>query len=175
MKLTAIDEMIFNVVNLVYYSKYYYIKDFDLKEDLLQEGRLAAYTLLASGEYDPTKDLRNYMYSWVWNAMSNYLYKNRKESHADLEKVENTEDISYIGKEQSSISINIEEIYKYCLKYKNIDDAFNEALIYFNEIGLLEYRGKKSILMNDAYRNILRGELVYKLFEIEEETDGLWR
>ena len=41
MNFTAMDEMIKNVVDVVFYSKYYYITDRDLKEDLLQEGRLA--------------------------------------------------------------------------------------------------------------------------------------
>ena len=87
MKSTAMDEMIKNVVEVVFYSKYYYITDPDLKEDLIQEGNLAAYTLLASGEYNPTKDLRNYMYSWVWNAMSNYLYKQKKEKIIIKERI----------------------------------------------------------------------------------------
>lgn len=173
MNFTAMDEMIKNVVDVVFYSKYYYITDRDLKEDLLQEGRLAAYTLLASGEYNPTKDLRNYMYSWVWNAMSNYLYKQNKEKYVDLDAVENLEIASY-KTETVGISFNINTVYEICKLYRNLGDYFNEVLIYFQDVGLIKnYKPKPSVNINKDLRNVVIGRVLYTVFN-EEDVNAIW-
>ena len=173
MKFTAMDEMIKNVVDVVFYSKYYYITDKDLKEDLLQEGRLAAYTLLASGEYNPTKDLRNYMYSWVWNAMSNYLYKQKKEKYVDLDSVENMEIASY-KTESVGIVFDKKMVYDICREYRYLGDYYNEVLIYFQEVGLIKnYKPKPSVGINMDLRNIIIGRVLYTVFN-EEDVNAIW-
>lgn len=173
MKLTAMDEMIKNVVDVVFYSKYYYITDRDLKEDLLQEGRLAAYTLLASGEYNPTRDLRNYMYSWVWNAMSNYLYKQKKENCVDLDSVENLDIASY-KTESVGISFDIKIAYDICKDYRYFGDYFNEVLIYLQSVGIIKnYTPRPSVNINKDLRNFVIGRVLYTVFK-EEEINAIW-
>jgi hypothetical protein len=167
------DEMIKNVVDVVFYSKYYYITDRDLKEDLLQEGRLAAYTLLASGEYNPTKDLRNYMYSWVWNAMSNYLYKQKKENCVDLDSVENLDIASY-KTESVGISFDIKIVYDICKDYRYFGDYFNEVLIYLQDVGIIKnYTPRPSINISKELRDFVIGRVLYKVFK-EEEVNAIW-
>ena len=173
MKFTAMDEMIKNVVEVVFYSKYYYITDKDLKDDLLQEGRLAAYTLLASGEYNPTRDLRNYMYSWVWNAMSNYLYKQKKENCVDLDAVENLDIASY-KTESVGISFDMKLVYDICKSYRYLGDYYNEVLIYLQEVGIIKnYVPKPSVNISSELRNVVIGRVLYKVFK-EEELNAIW-
>ena len=175
MKYTAMDEMIKNVVDVVFYSKYYYITDKDLKDDLLQEGRLAAYTLLASGEYNPTKDLRNYMYSWVWNAMSNYLYKQNKEKWVDLETVENQniESAGYFAR-PSGLSFDRNIVYNICKGYRYLGDYYNEVLIYLQEVGLIKnYKPRPSVNINPELRTIVIGRVLYEVFN-EEDVNAIW-
>ena len=172
MKSTAMDEMIKNVVEVVFYSKYYYITDPDLKEDLIQEGNLAAYTLLASGEYNPTKDLRNYMYSWVWNAMSNYLYKQKKEKWTDLDSIENLDILGVTDRTQSIYSFDAKIIYDICKKYEAFGDYYNEVLIYLQEIGLIKnYVPKESIGINAQLKITVIGQVLYRIFE-EVDKNG---
>lgn len=174
MKPTAMDEMIKNVVEVVFYSKYYYITDPDLKNDLIQEGNLAAYTLLASGEYNPTKDLRNYMYSWVWNAMSNYLYKQKKERWTDLESIENLDVAGYNIEASVDFTFNKRLIYDICKKYEAFGDYFNEVLIYLQSIGLIKnYKPRESVNINKQLRTAIIGQVLYKIFE-EVRDNGVW-
>lgn len=171
MKTTLMDDMIKSVVDIVFYTKFYFIKDPYLKDDLLQEGMLAAYTLLSSGDYNPTKDLRRYMYSWVWNAMSNYLYKNNKEVCTNLESVENLEVASYKIESPNITSINKNIIYDICKKYAVLGDYYNEVLIYLQSIGLVKnYKPKERLNINRELKDIITGMVLYKIFE--EVTDN---
>ena len=81
-KLTAnnnsVEAMITNIVNVVFRIHFYYINNYDLEQDLKQEGYLKAYELLAEGNYDPNKNLRTFIYTGVRNAMTNYIYHNKK-------------------------------------------------------------------------------------------------
>ena len=70
--------MIDNIVEVVQRMFFYYVYDKDTIDDLKQEGYLMAYELLAKGEYDPSKNLRNYLFTGVRNAMTNYMYKKNK-------------------------------------------------------------------------------------------------
>ena len=54
---TSIYEMIENIVQVVFYTYYNYIRDPELKADLFQIGYLKAYELLNNGNYDPTMSL----------------------------------------------------------------------------------------------------------------------
>lgn len=70
--------MIDNIVEVVRKMFFFYVYDQDTIDDLKQEGYLMAYELLAKGEYDPSKNLRNYLFTGVRNAMTNYMYKRNK-------------------------------------------------------------------------------------------------
>ena len=83
----SVESMISNIVTVVFRIHFYYITDYDLEMDLKQEGYLKAYSLLAEGNYDPSKNLRTFIYTGVRNAMTNYMYHTRKENHVDLELV----------------------------------------------------------------------------------------
>lgn len=70
--------MIDNIVEVVQRMFFFYVYDKDTIDDLKQEGYLMAYELLAKGEYDPSKNLRNYLFTGVRNAMTNYMYRRNK-------------------------------------------------------------------------------------------------
>jgi len=55
--------MIDNIVEVVQRMFFYYVHDKDTIDDLKQEGYLMAYELLAKGEYDPSRNLRNYLFT----------------------------------------------------------------------------------------------------------------
>lgn len=81
--INSVQSMIDNIVIVVFRKHFYYITDKDLEQDLKQEGYLKAYELLADGNYDPSKNLRTFIYTGVRNAMTNYLYHHKKEAHSD--------------------------------------------------------------------------------------------
>ncbi|MBQ2639191.1 MAG: sigma-70 family RNA polymerase sigma factor [Bacilli bacterium] len=75
---SSVEGMIDNIVEVVQRMFFFYVYDKDTIDDLKQEGYLMAYELLAKGEYDPSKNLRNYLFTGVRNAMTNYMYKKNK-------------------------------------------------------------------------------------------------
>ena len=83
----SVEAMINNIVTVVLRIHFYYVTNYDLIQDLTQEGYLKAYELLADGNYDPNKNLRTFIYTGVRNAMTNYLYHHKKENHLDLETI----------------------------------------------------------------------------------------
>lgn len=89
---SSVEGLIDNIVEVVQKMFFYYVYDEDTLNDLKQEGYLMAYELLAKGEYDPSRSLRNYLFTGVRNAMTNFMYKKNKTkkdiSHDTLESAE---------------------------------------------------------------------------------------
>ena len=101
----------------------------------MQEGYLKAYELLADGNYDPSKNLRTFIYTGVRNAMTNYRYHHNKEDHMSLSETldnntwmrsfNNVQDVSkeiddwYYDSENEDIEseIDVDIVYRVCNKY----------------------------------------------------------
>lgn len=130
----SIGDMIDNIVEVVLNTHYNYITDEDTRLDLMQEGYLKAYELLKTGTYDPRRNLRNYLYTGVRNAMQNYLYHDRKEDHQDLEDVE----IYLESGNTGEVRVNMTQVDYICNKYKSYGDYRPVALRYLKEINLYE-------------------------------------
>ena len=109
----SVEAMIKNVVTVVFRIHFYYVTNYDLEQDLKQEGYLKAYELLAQGNYDPNKNLRTFIYTGVRNAMTNYMYHTNKESHINITFpfiVPDEPEKVYLDKEGNVITNNKEKI-----------------------------------------------------------------
>ena len=176
---SSVESMIHNIVTVVFRIHFYYIKDPDLEMDLKQEGYLKAYELLASGNYDPSKNLRTFIYTGVRNAMTNYMYHHNKESHMDLETITSqmwqryesvTMDGYWEGKvfynnESISHSYNIDLsiVYEICDKYKMFGDYSNIILNELSNLGIYELKEEldNNIKPNTFVKNAIMGEIIY--------------
>lgn len=135
-------EMIDNIVEVVLNSYFYWVEDYAYKEDLMQEGYLKAYELLKTGNYDPNKSLRNYLYTGVRNAMTNLNYHNKKEKHSSYDLYnDNIAEDKYIddyilttNNQFTPFEIPLEDIIKSCNKFNSnylgniLDYLYNEGL-----------------------------------------------
>ena len=135
-------DMINNIVEVVANTYYYYV-DYETKKDLMQQGYYKAYEMLRRGEYDPDQNLRNYIFTIVRNAMTNYMYHQKKEVHASYEIFnDNIEvesqciELSQTKYTDCSYTVDIELIRKACLPYKDFGDYTGTVVQYFNSIGL---------------------------------------
>lgn len=134
-------DLINNIVEVVVNSYFYWVDDYQFREDLMQEGYLKAYELLKTGNYDPNQNLRNYLYTGVRNAMTNLNYHNNKEKHFSYDFYEdniNTEEFdqnyTLASPSFSSYEIDIDEIVKACNKY---DFKYVGNIVdYFRSIGI---------------------------------------
>lgn len=151
----SVESMIQNVITVVLRIHFYYVYDEDLINDLKQEGYLKAYELLAEGNYDPTRSLRTYIYTGVRNAMTNYMYHTRKESHSSIDDETNQTwqnnsnlaiDGYYRGKiyyeaedVESECSIKLSTIKSVCYKYWKFGDYFNPVVKRLKSMGLINY------------------------------------
>lgn len=134
-------DVIDNIVEVVLNTYFYWVKDYQFKEDLKQEGYLKAYELLKAGNYDPNQNLRNYLYTGVRNAMTNLNYHNRKENHASLtpydDDIYEDKDIpTFTSKEQFiDYTISLDVIQKSCDKYNS--NYIGNIINYFYDLGIL--------------------------------------
>jgi len=177
----SVESMIQNIVTVVFRIHFYYITDRDLEQDLKQEGYLKAYELLADGNYDPTKNLRTFIYTGVRNAMTNYMYHNKKENHENLDVVTDplwqryesiTLDDYYLGKlftvDQAldKLKINKNTILNVCEKYSLFGDY--RGLVYnkLNKIGLIEENNEYAELSeyDDFILSSIIGEILWNMF-----------
>lgn len=180
--INSVQSMIDNIVIVVFRKHFYYITDKELEADLKQEGYLKAYELLAEGNYDPTRNLRTFIYTGVRNAMTNYLYHHRKENHnSSTEDIESQEwqswkniltDSYWEGKayvendsymQQYQVDVNI--IYEVCEKYSMFGDYIPVILSDMKDLGL--YDGEIpniTITIVPEIENFIKGEVLYKLF-----------
>lgn len=135
-------DMIDNIVEVVVNSYFYWINDNQTREDLMQEGYLKAYELLKNGIYDPNQNLRNFLYTGVRNAMTNYNYHYSKENHSSYELYndnieEGSFDPNYIMSSSSFIDYTIDTdiILSSCIKFKR-PEYIGNVINYFNSLGL---------------------------------------
>lgn len=117
-------DLIDNIVEVVVNSYFYWVEDYQFREDLMQEGYLKAYELLKTGNYDPNQSLRNYLYTGVRNAMTNLNYHNNKEKHSSYDvyndNVECEYDVDYALSSNSpyvDYNISMDRIMKSCSKF----------------------------------------------------------
>ena len=179
--LNSVESMIHNIVTVVFRIHFYYVKDPDLEMDLKQEGYLKAYELLASGNYDPSKNLRTFIYTGVRNAMTNYMYHHNKENHTDLEVITSqtwqhyesiTMDDYYKGKlfyedevETDKYNISQELVEKVVNKYYMFGDYKSIILRELSKVGL--YEGKISESNEQEIplvTSAILGEIYYSIF-----------
>lgn len=177
----SVEAMIKNVVTVVLRIHFYYITDADLKQDLKQEGYLKAYELLAEGNYDPNKNLRTFIYTGVRNAMTNYIYHTKKETHETTDMItsqawqsyENvTMDSYWKGKiyyeDEDNIDnydIDLSLVFDICEKYRMFGDYENSILVELKKLGI--YNGhieKSNIIENDFILNAILGEILWNIF-----------
>ena len=138
----SIGDMIDNIVEVVLNTHYNYITDEDTRLDLMQEGYLKAYELLKTGTYDPRRNLRNYLYTGVRNAMTNLNYHNNKEKHSSYDLYnDNVEDSEYDPNFSTSssmgyveYSVDIDQIQASCDKFNS--NYIGNVADYFRSIGL---------------------------------------
>lgn len=181
---SSVDGMIDNIVEVVQRMFFYYVYDKDTIEDLKQEGYLMAYELLAKGEYDPSRNLRNYLFTGVRNAMTNYMYKQNKtkndipqdmlESAAWQDYKQITQDDYYVGKvftyinSQTDFEFTIDDLKEVTDKYENFGKDLlqksearlaKKLAIQTRDLDLEKYTEEDDIpLVYDA----IMGEVIWK-------------
>ena len=177
----SVEAMINNIVTVVLRIHFYYVTNYDLIQDLTQEGYLNAYELLADGNYDPNKNLRTFIYTGVRNAMTNYLYHHKKENHLDLETIsssnwQNYEKVTLDGYWKnkvynesedvvSSYEIDLSIVYEVCNKYSMFGDYLDIILIELKKIGI--YSGpvnKPTIICIQNVKDAILGEIYWNMF-----------
>ena len=134
--------LIDNIVEVVVNSYFYWVEDYQFKEDLMQEGYLKAYELLKTGNYDPNQSLRNYLYTGVRNAMTNLNYHNNKEKHSSYDvyndNVESSEyDVDFAISSNTPFvdyEISMDSILKSCAKFNK--NYLGNVLDYLRGIGV---------------------------------------
>ena len=167
---TSLYEMIENIVQVVFYTHYNYIKDQDLKEDLFQIGYLKAYELLNNGNYDPTMSFRNFIYTGVRNEIHNTLYHLNKLQTVDLEILDKYDNI--VGyHELGDFNVEVDLVKKICARYSRFGDYF--PLIHNNliDLGILD---EKKLPCDPKYKNKMYDSLLtlvlWELFEKERNN-----
>ena len=107
----------------------------------MQEGYLKAYELLKNGIYDPNQNLRNFLYTGVRNAMTNYNYHHSKETHSSYELYhdnieEGSFDPNFVISSSSFVDYIVDEdiIQSLCNKYGK-PDYIGNIVQYFVDLG----------------------------------------
>lgn len=130
-------DIVDNIVNVVFYKYFSYVTNPQTKQDLFQEGYLKAYELLNNGNYDPSMPLRNFIYTGVRNAMTNYMYHHKKESHVDLTELDKYENIVGVY-DVEDYDIDIELIKELCSRFNRYGDYYTPVMQYLRKIGLTQ-------------------------------------
>lgn len=167
---TSLYEMIDNVVQVVFYTYYNYIKDSELKKDLFQIGYLKAYELLNNGNYDPSQSLRNFIYTGVRNEMHNTLYHLNKIQTVDLDQLDKYDNI--VGYHSTTdYSIEVKYVYDICSKFSRNGDYFPAVNNYLVDLGIVH--NDKLIVNSDLDSKMLEGItslVLWNLFEKEKNN-----
>ena len=156
-------DMVDNLVNIIINTWFNYIRDPDLREDLKQEGFMKAYEMLETGNYDPSKDLRTYIYTGIRNSMTNYLYHLNKENHLDIDDFYTLED----DREYVSYTIDLKYIKEVCDKYSSYGNYINTVLKYFKDAGLYDGPLLDGIKVKEIpfVKNAIIGDILWKMLE----------
>lgn len=137
------------------------------------------YSLL--GNYDPYRNLRTFIYTGVRNAMTNYMYHQNKESHTDIDTIDDSmwqtykgvgrdafyENKVYFCDDEPDYTISSKEIVQVCDKYKMFGNYQRNIEIYFNEIGIetkesdLKIKENENTLVSDA----IKCEILWNIFD----------
>lgn len=166
-------ELVDNIVEVVVNSYFYWVEDYQLKEDLMQEGYLKAYELLKTGNYDPNQSLRNYLYTGVRNAMTNYNYHAKKEKHSSYDvfcdNVECDKEPDSIVTPSQDIVIKYEMdcdmVQKCCDKYNK--NYIGNIIKYFENIGVyIDGTGKEGMIVSSPNDLIIKAIVVDCLWNI---------
>lgn len=179
----SVESMISNIVTVVFRIHFYYITNEDLEQDLKQEGYLKAYELLAQGNYDPSKNLRTFIYTGVRNAMTNYMYHQNKESHFNLDIINDqswqswkdvTTDDYWKGKVfctnddlNDNLNLTIEYILEICDKYNSFGDYSSVILNELSNLGIIHLKNNLDVNIKPValVKDTILGEIFYNMFK----------
>lgn len=132
----SILDMVENIVQVVFYTYYNYIKDPELKADLFQIGYLKAYELLNNGNYDPTMSFRNFIYTGVRNEMHNALYHINKIKTVDLEQLDKYDNV--VGyHETGEYNIELDFVKSITSQFSRLGDYYPPVVNYLVELGVI--------------------------------------
>lgn len=163
---TTLYDMIENVVQVVFYTHYNYIKDIELKKDLFQIGYLKAYELLNNGNYDPTMSFRNFIYTGVRNEMHNALYHHNKMQTVDLEQLDKYDNI--IGyHDTGEYNIELDLVKDICNRFNRYGDYYKIVSNYLVDIGIVHIP-KYEVEIEDNTK-LLEGIITLVLWELFEK------
>lgn len=162
--------MIENIVQVVFYTYYNYIKDPELKKDLFQIGYLKAYELLNNGNYDPTMSFRNFIYTGVRNEMHNALYHVNKMKTVDLEVLDKYDNV--VGyHETGEYCIELDYVKEICSKFDRFGSYFPSVANYLIDIGIVSC--KRQEVKEDIDPKLYEGITTLVLWELfEKERDN---
>lgn len=163
-------QMVENIVQVVFYTYYGYVKEQTLKEDMMQQGFMKAYELLNNGNYDPTMSLRNFIFTGVRNEMHNMLYHLNKIPTVDLEQLDKYENV--VGYyDTGDLTFEMKKI-------KEITDIFSRNGNYFPSIynyvislGLIQAEPIPEPEVNAKMLDSIKALVLWKLYE-EEVNNG---
>ena len=167
---TSLYEIIENIVQVVFYTHYNYIKDVELKKDLFQIGYLKAYELLNNGNYDPAMSFRNFIYTGVRNEMHNTLYHLNKVKLVDLDVLDKYDNI--VGyHETGEYTIELKVARQICNRYIVYGDYYPAVVNYLISLGLIH--NKRLPQSPNLDPKLLEGIItlvLWKLFEKERDN-----
>ena len=166
---TSIYDMIENIVQVVFYTHYNYIKDVELKKDLFQIGYLKAYELLNNGNYDPTMSFRNFIYTGVRNEMHNALYHINKVQTVSLDQLDKYDNVAGYH-DTGEYNIELDLVKEVCSKFKRYGDYFPYVANYLIDLGIVS--GKR-LIEGNIDNSLLEGIItlvLWKLFEKERDN-----
>lgn len=164
---TSLLDMIENIVQVVFYTYYNYIKDPNLKQDLFQIGYLKAYELLNNGNYDPTMSFRNFIYTGVRNEMHNTLYHINKIKTVDLEVLDKYDNV--VGyHDTGDYIVDLELVKSITDRFYRMGDFYPYIVNYLIDTGIVQ---RKKLPVNDNINNkLLEGITSLVLWELFERT-----
>ncbi len=168
---TSLYEMIDNIIQVVFYTHYSYIKEPELKKDLFQIGYLKAWELLNNGNYDPTKSFRNFIYTGVRNEMHNALYHINKIKTVDLDVLDKYDNV--VGyHETGEYSVELSFVKKITDKFKRFGNYFPSVVNYLISIGIVQCP-KLADNIDSLDSKMLEGIITLVLWDLyEKERDN---
>lgn len=128
----------------------YKFRDMNCYDDLYQECYMKILDVLQNNTYDPVYNLYGYAYSIARNAVSSYLYHDKKliaiEDEVILQQSDSSVDLNF----NLYLEDIVNEVYE---QYKNILGTRDKSYI----VNLL------SVDVNSLLDSVLKGELIWKL------------